>query len=396
MMVHAQIAVDDTLNVYFRQNEKTFSPDLKENGNRMADFVEHFERLRQEPLFRQKAKIHIHAGCSPEGRFKANNALLQKRTESIKDVLKYGYDVPDSLIVIDYQGINWEKLTDMVLADPFVPYKEEVLEHLQAPETVVNAEGKLVEVRKLRLIYLRDGKSWEYMYEHFYPSLRHFELYFGVAQQEYDAQIGRLRSLIPSASAELMSDYAGLVLPSSSFSYPEKKTFHMGIRTNLLYDLLLTPNLGLDFYLGKRWSLGVDGIFAWWNYSPLGWYHRIYGGELELRRWFGKKSRLKPLQGWHIGLYGQALTYDFAWKGRGFMGDRLSYAAGLTLGYSTPVARRLNIDFSIGLGYFIGECQEYTPQDGNYLWKSTRQLSTCGPAEVAVSLVWLLGSGHAD
>ena len=92
-------------------------------------------------MFRQKAKIHIHAGCSPEGRFKANNALLQKRTESIKDVLKYGYDVPDSLIVIDYQGINWEKLTDMVLADPFVPYKEEVLEHLQAPETVVNAEG---------------------------------------------------------------------------------------------------------------------------------------------------------------------------------------------------------------------------------------------------------------
>ena len=45
MMVHAQIAVDDTLNVYFRQNEKTFRPDLKENGNRMADFVEHFERL---------------------------------------------------------------------------------------------------------------------------------------------------------------------------------------------------------------------------------------------------------------------------------------------------------------------------------------------------------------
>lgn len=34
------------------------------------------------------------------------------------------------------------------------------------------------------------------------------------------------------------------------------KPFYMGLKTNLVYDALLVPNIGVEFALGKGWTLG--------------------------------------------------------------------------------------------------------------------------------------------
>ena len=99
--------------------------------------------------------------------------------------------------------------------------------------------------------------------------------------------------------------------------------------------------MGIEFYLGKQYALAANWHYAWWKSDPPSWYHRTYGGDLELRRYFGAKAEEKNLQGWHAGVYGQILTYDFEWGGRGYLGDRWSYAGGLSVGYSLPVRHRL-------------------------------------------------------
>lgn len=43
------------------------------------------------------------------------------------------------------------------------------------------------------------------------------------------------------------------------------KPFYAGIKTNLLYDIFLIPNIGIEFYLGKGWSLGGSWMYAWWK-----------------------------------------------------------------------------------------------------------------------------------
>ena len=101
--------VSDTLKVYFRQNEKQWNQDYRYNGLRLEQFLDNYRRLREEPIFRSKARIHIYSGCSPEGRYKSNMRLLGMRVESLKSVLVEKYDIPDSLIVEDFRGINWEK-----------------------------------------------------------------------------------------------------------------------------------------------------------------------------------------------------------------------------------------------------------------------------------------------
>ena len=166
---------------------------------------------------------------------------------------------------------------------------------------------------------------------------------------------------------------------------------YMSLQTNLLYDLLITPNIGVEFYLGKKFSVDANWHYAWWKNDNTHFYWRTYGGDLAVRWWFGRNARLKPLTGHHIGLYGQMITYDFEFGHDGILGDRWTYAAGLEYGYSLPIAHRLNLDFTLGFGYLWGEFYEYKPIDGHYVWQATKHRRYMGPTKCEISLVWLLG-----
>lgn len=185
---------------------------------------------------------------------------------------------------------------------------------------------------------------------------------------------------------------------------PSRRPLHFSLKTNLLYDAVLVPNLGLEFYLGRGWSVGGNWFYAWWSQNGRHRYWRIYGGEMEFRRYLGQRAREKPLTGHHVGIYGQAAIYDFECGGRGYMAgrpgstlfDKANYGIGLEYGYSLPVAKRLNLDFGIGIGYFGGEYWEYEPTPNCYRWIRTERRHWFGPTKAEISLVWLLGRGNCN
>ena len=74
--------------------------------------------------------------------------------------------------------------------------------------------------------------------------------------------------------------------------------------------------------------------------------------------------------------------------------DRCNYMAGIEYGYSLPVGRRLNIDFTLGLGYLGGKVIRYVPSGNFYLWQKTNHFNWVGPTKVEISLVWLIGCGN--
>ena len=170
-----------------------------------------------------------------------------------------------------------------------------------------------------------------------------------------------------------------------------KLPIYMSLQTNLLYDAIMIPNIGVEIYLGANFSLDVNWNYAWWRIDRSHYYWRTYGGDLALRWWFGRSSRIKPLTGHHIGAYGQMITYDLEFGKGGVLADRWSWAAGLEYGYSLPIAKRLNLDFTLGLGYHWGEYDEYKPIDGHYVWQATKHRQYMGPTKLEVSLVWLIG-----
>lgn len=162
----------------------------------------------------------------------------------------------------------------------------------------------------------------------------------------------------------------------------------VALKTNMLYDVALVPNLGVELFWGNDWSVAGNWMYAWWGNDGSHKYWRTYGGDVEVRRWFGSK---RPFNGHHVGVYAQMLTYDFERGGRGYLGDKWSYGGGVSYGYSLPIFKCLNIDFAIGVGYIRGKYKEYLPMDGEYVWQGTKMRSQVIPTKIEVSLVWFLG-----
>lgn len=179
------------------------------------------------------------------------------------------------------------------------------------------------------------------------------------------------------------------------------KSFHMALKTNMLFDALLIPNISAEFYLGSRMSVYGEWMYAWWDSYPRNRFWRTYGGDVGFRYWLGRKAKSRPLSGHHIGIYGGILTFDIELGGNGYMGgkpggtlwDRFMVNTGIEYGFSMPVAKRLNIDFSIGIGYMGGRYIRYFPFDNDYYRDKEFQMHYWGPTKAEITLVWLLGTG---
>ena len=55
-----------------------------------------------------------------------------------------------------------------------------------------------------------------------------------------------------------------------SYKYAkDNNTFYMALSSNMLFDALLVPNIGIEFYLAKQFSIQADWHYAWWHNDKL-------------------------------------------------------------------------------------------------------------------------------
>lgn len=385
--------------VYFRQGYASLDSRFRDNGSRLDSFARRLASFREDTAYRIRS-VRIVSGASPEGSSKINTSLSERRAAAIRSYLEKRVSLDDYAFEVKSRGVDWEGLARLVEASD-MPYRTEVLNILNnTPEWVIH-DGKVVDSRKRQLGMLHGGIPWRYMEEHFFPELRASGVLLVFEAEPVKKPEPVVMPPEPGSALEPEPesdpDTLQVVAPVA-----EPEPFYMALKTNLLYDAVLVPNIGAEFYLGRGWSIGGNWMYAWWKSDRRHNYWRVYGGELGIRKYFGRCAQAKPLTGHHIGLYGQLFTYDFETGGTGYMGgkpggtlwEKMNYAGGLEYGYSLPIARRLNLDFVIGVGYWGGEYQIYDPIDDHYVWKETRQRHWFGPTKAEISLVWLIGRGN--
>lgn len=389
----------DTLavDVYYRRGYSTLDDSLRSNGRRLSLFSEHLRSLLQDSQ-QQIQHVRIVSGTSPEGTANANKRLAKNRTACVLDYFSRNF--PSWNVVFDTisDGEDWAGLAALVAASD-MPGRNEVLDILHNTPVWVIENGKVVDGRKRQLGMLQGGRPWNYMEKHFFPYLRRSAIsviYESAAQQTQEPA-----PEVKEPIKEPIGEPEPAVVEQKQ-QPASRKPFYMALKTNLLYDAALVPNIGAEFYIGRGWSVGANWMYAWWNNDRRHYYWRIYGGELDIRKYFGRRAKEKPLTGHHLGVYGQMLTYDFETGGKGYMGgipggtlwDKMNWGAGLEYGYSLPIGRRLNLDFGIGVGYQGGEYWEYIPIDNCYVWQNTKQRHWFGPTKAEISLVWQIGRGN--
>lgn len=394
--------VRDSVAIYFKQGKTELLPEYRGNRRSLGRIADSLQTSYSDSVYKLQ-RILVVGGASPEGSIKINKWLSEQRAGVLFNYLSRYGSLPDSLKSSVFLGRDWKGLIKLVENDNEVPFKEETLSLLRRiADNEQHGEESLPSGDNLRrLQQFRGGQPYNYLYKNIFPELRASRLYLWYEKIWNPIRLAKLPQILGELSVPLIDtlpaqDTIRLDLPIQS------KNFYMGTRTNLLYDALLVPNVGVEFYIGKGWSFMADWMYGWWNNDKSHYYWRVYGGGVTVRKWFGRASKSKPLSGHHLGAYGNIFTYDFELGGHGYLGgkpggtlwDKMHYATGIEYGYSLPVAKRLNLDFSIGMGYWNGTYHEYDPIDECYVWQSTKQRNWFGPTKAEISLVWLIGHGN--
>ncbi len=193
-------------------------------------------------------------------------------------------------------------------------------------------------------------------------------------------------------------------LPGPEADSIKPRPLLLALKTNMLFDAALVPNIGVEFYPCEHLSVYGEWMYAWWDSDRHHRFWQIYGGDIGVRWWFGKKANAHSFAGHHLGIYAGACIFDFELGDKGYMGgkpggtlwDRCLIHSGIEYGFSLPVGRRLNIDFSIGVGYLGGKYIKYFPFDNDYYREKEYNLRFFGPTKAEISLVWLIGRGNTN
>lgn len=155
------------------------------------------------------------------------------------------------------------------------------------------------------------------------------------------------------------------------------------IKTNLAYWATTTPNLGMEFALGKKSTLEISGGFNPFEFSDNKRF-KHWLVQPEYRWWF-----CETFNGHFLGVHAHGAQFNVGgwdipigrldvFKDKRYEG--YLYGGGISYGYQWVLTNRWNFEFNIGAGYARIHYDEYpckdcgTKQDeGNYnYWGVTR------------------------
>lgn len=417
------------LRAYFPTGRADFNLKFKSNTLFIDSLTALLDRYAANGVVIEQ--VDICGGASPEGMLHMNRALAAKRAVNVRRQIQSLKPLNDTLFHTRDCGIYWEGLEQLV-AESDMKHRDEVLEILRTvPEQIFSPTGKWVDGRRHRLEMLHGGRTWHEMSRRFFPELRSCEIVsFKCNPPEYSTGIytvpnsdekintdsdatGRSDTLhagtdkgntvnngsdTPNAGLEVSADSIALDTDNLSQSVPNtglalfkkspNKTY-FALKTNLLYDAVGLPNLGVEVQRGQ-WSLTASGLYGWWrNWTRP--HINAASGEMALRRWFGRDSKETPFAGHHIGATAQVAAFDL--KGTGAEGRYApwgSWCAGLEYGYALQLCQGLTLDLTAGVGYAEFTLKRYERQDDCDVLLGTRRVSTVAPVKAEVSLIWTL------
>lgn len=165
------------------------------------------------------------------------------------------------------------------------------------------------------------------------------------------------------------------------------------LKTNLIYDAAATVNLGLEFPLGRRWSMDVSGNYNGWTLSDnRKWKHWMV--QPEFRFWTKTRQRGHfvgiHLLGGEYNLNKVHLPFNFYPSTGAQRHEGWGAGAGFTYGYRWNFSERWGMEGQIGVGYIYTEYDEYCPNNcGVRIGSGTKHY--VGPTKLALNLIYRFG-----
>lgn len=284
---------------------------------------------------------------------------------------------------------EWEETYRWVLADADVPDREEVLMLIR------HHYGNFGRLEEL-LHYLDGGAAYAYLSQFIFPRIGRYAVRAGeLAATEMRAAPGRV---LPAAERVAVEMNAVQVIPSvpgiAGRDVRASQGVVIALKNNILYDLVLAPNVEVELSIGRRWSLNTEYKCPWWLNGRHDFCYQLLSGGMEARYWLGNRRVRNKLTGYFLGAYTEGGAYDFQLKEENGVRGRYYTASGLTCGYVRRIAGCFAVEFSLGIGYLTTEYRKYTSYKEDLVWANGGRYHFIGPTKAKVSLVWHIKAGR--
>lgn len=385
------LIVTERFAIHYRFDRIDIDPDYLGNPRQLEHILTYLEKSPRID------SVTIYAWASPEGGYHHNRWLSSERAKTARRFLLQ--HSPDSSklnadkIKISPLAENWPGLTEKVEKEYFRHDRERVLSILH--NTTIGDE-----TRKWRLKQLDNGYTWNYLIRKYMPELRAATWICVWAKVADTVDPIRLQSAVIEVPYEPLKNTQGHYPSEPARTEPQtQKRTIIALKTNLLYDAVSALNYSIEVPFNEHFSVQFEQHTPWWLSSNNKYCLQFLSFGGEFRWWFAPKTRAESdkrklrdaLVGHYVGIHAWGGKSDIQW-GRDFGCYQFDFmSAGLTYGYSMPISRYLNLEFSISAGYARIPYQHYIPTDDwQILIRDKNKAGTLhyvGPTKAEISLV---------
>ena len=169
----------------------------------------------------------------------------------------------------------------------------------------------------------------------------------------------------------------------------------VGIKSNLIADGLLSPNLGVEIGLAPHWSLDLTGEVNFWDVNRHKWKHWL--AQPEARYWFCDR-----FAGHFLGFHAIGGQYNFGnlHNNITFLGSKFknltdyryqgwAAGAGIAYGYAWPVHKHWNIEAEIGVGWMYTRYDKFSCENCGRKLESNRPHNYVGLTKLALNVEYV-------
>ena len=173
------------------------------------------------------------------------------------------------------------------------------------------------------------------------------------------------------------------------------KAQDVAVKSNVLADAFLNPNLGIEVGLAPKWTLDITGQFNAWTLShERHWKH--WAVQPEVRYWFCDR-----FSGHFVGAHIHGGQYNIGgFDGKiDFLGTDARklkdtryqgwyVGAGIAYGYAWILNKRWNLEAELGLGWIYTRYDSYPCTQCGTKIADGKSHNYVGPTKAAVNLIY--------
>lgn len=170
----------------------------------------------------------------------------------------------------------------------------------------------------------------------------------------------------------------------------------VALKTNLLGDAFLSPNVALEMGVAPRWTVDLSGQFNFWPVNEHNWKHWVV--QPEARYWFCRRFTghflgVHALGGeFNVGNIDMDLNFlgtDFR-KLKNERYEGWGVGAGVAYGYAWPIHPGWNVEAEVGVGWVYTRSSSYPCATCGTKISSDKPHNYVGPTKAAINIVYFI------